>query len=66
FYSLVCPWISIFSSILNSNSKAREELLMKKNIARITSKALTSSARLFSAVLKPWAHSPEAPKELRK
>lgn len=39
---------------------------MRRNIARYVSKTLTSSARLFSAVLKPWAYSPEAPKELRK
>lgn len=39
---------------------------MKKNIARFASKTLTASARLFSTVLKPFAHSPEIPKELRK
>lgn len=39
---------------------------MKKTIALYASKTLTSSARFFSTVLKPWAHSPEAPKELRK
>lgn len=39
---------------------------MKKNIARLTSKTLTSSARLFATMLKPWLHSPEVPKELRK
>lgn len=39
---------------------------MKKNIARLASKTLTSSAHLFSAVLKPWVYSPEIPKELQK
>jgi hypothetical protein len=39
---------------------------MKKTVARYTSKILTSSARFFSTVMKVWAHSPEAPKELRK
>lgn len=39
---------------------------MKKTIARYASKTLTSSARLFSTALKPFIHSPEAPKELRK
>lgn len=39
---------------------------MKKIVARSASKALASSARLFTAVLKPMFHSPEAPKELRK
>ncbi|WP_128083514.1 cyclic lactone autoinducer peptide [Paenibacillus sp. DMB5] len=39
---------------------------MKKTIARYASKTLASSARLFSTVLKPFAHSPEAPQELRK
>lgn len=39
---------------------------MKKTLARSASKLLTSSARVFSTVLKPFAYSPEAPKELRK
>nr|WP_144407075.1 cyclic lactone autoinducer peptide [Paenibacillus sp. IHBB 10380] len=39
---------------------------MKKMTARYASKALASSARLFTAVLKPMFHSPEAPQELRK
>ncbi|WP_150270810.1 cyclic lactone autoinducer peptide [Paenibacillus tepidiphilus] len=39
---------------------------MKKSISRTASKMLTSSARFFSTVLKPFAYSPQAPEELRK
>ncbi|MEK4261564.1 MULTISPECIES: cyclic lactone autoinducer peptide [Paenibacillus] len=39
---------------------------MKKTIARYASNALATSAHVFATILKPYMHSPEIPKELRK
>ncbi|MDH6429640.1 cyclic lactone autoinducer peptide [Paenibacillus sp. FSL R5-0887] len=39
---------------------------MKKNLARYASNILGTSATVFATILKPFAHSPEIPKELRK
>jgi hypothetical protein len=62
-----CHWIGIFSSILHSyNSIAKEVNQMKKTLARYASNILGTSAVVFATVLKPFAYSPEIPKELRK
>lgn len=39
---------------------------MKRRIASWASSALSASALVFVAVLKPLIHSPEAPEELQK
>jgi hypothetical protein len=62
-----CHWIGIFSSILYShNPITKEDNQMKKNLARYASNILGTSATVFATILKPFAHSPEIPKELRK
>ncbi|MEK5255924.1 MULTISPECIES: cyclic lactone autoinducer peptide [Paenibacillus] len=39
---------------------------MKKTLARVASSALGMSALVFATIIKPYIHSPEIPKELRK
>lgn len=39
---------------------------MKKMLARVASSALAMSAIVLATIVKPYIHSPEIPKELRK
>ena len=63
----VCHRIGFFRPIPNSNNPLFEEVThMKKFLARYASSALAASAVVFATILKPYIHSPEIPKELRK
>lgn len=39
---------------------------MKKTLARVASSTLAMSAMIFATIVKPYIHSPDIPKELRK
>lgn len=65
--SIVCPRIGFFHPIRYSNNPLFKEVTyMKKLLARYASSALAASAVVFATILKPYIHSPEIPKELRK